>query len=205
MLSATNEKYCSSAQLNQKVFKARGTRTRTSSMSAWRRGLQWRLNAIDTGANTPREIKLSFRPRPLLNTRSFIEQLRWRWECVRGWEQEAWQDEGKGLRNKAGKLIYLPLMMVSWHQICATPDLFTARLPIRKVFLFQLKTQLNICFCFENIWELKMNIISNISSGKCKGEIWWDKYIVSLEVHLLQPSAHWNWRLQEIFSIWKMT
>lgn len=166
-------------------------------MSAWRRGLWWRLNAIDTGANTPREIKLSFRPRPLLNTRSFIEQLQWRWECVRGWEQEAWQDEGKGLRNKAGvKLIYLPLMMVSWHQICATPDLFTARQPIRKSFsLFQLKTQLNICFCFENIWELKMSIISNISSGKCcawrcNGEIRWDEYIVSLEVHLLQPSAH---------------
>lgn len=86
-----------------------------------------------TGANTPREIKLSFRPQPLLNTRSGIDQ---QWcvgvsvcidetECEG--EQEVRHDEEERLREKGGeKLIYYPSMMVKWHQICGTHDLFTA-------------------------------------------------------------------------------
>lgn len=67
MVSAANEKHCSSAQLNQKVFKCvrMAHAHATSSMSVWWGGLWWQLYAWVTRANNPREIKLSFKPQPL--------------------------------------------------------------------------------------------------------------------------------------------
>ena len=145
MLSASNEKYCSWAQLNQKVFNAR-IHTCTSSMSIWQRGVWWWLNTTVTGANTPREIKLSFRPQPLLNTRSGIDQLSGSvCECVCGWErvwERRWGGAGwseKTEKKRGGKLIYLLLMMVIHHQICRTPDLFVAPGQLEKFFLCSLE------------------------------------------------------------------
>lgn len=67
MVSAANEKHCSSAQLNQTAFKrvCMAHAHASSSMSVWWGGLWWQLYAWVTRANNPREIKLSFKPQPL--------------------------------------------------------------------------------------------------------------------------------------------
>lgn len=87
-----------------------------------------------TGANTPWEIKLSFRPQPLLDSCSISTHCtkRVRKECERARGGAQWRGTTK---ERVRPLIYLLLMTVTWHEICE--HLTCLRLPpIIKVFLW---------------------------------------------------------------------
>lgn len=169
-------------------------------MSVWRKGLWWRLDAWVTRANNPREIKLSFKPQPL------AQYLLLYWAAPA--EVGVCVDEKRryGREKKAGgKLIYLPLTMASWHPICATPDLFAAPSQMGKFFSFSLENAAQYILVSITYGDYKLALQYLQSFEGVNGEIWWDKHIIYIDVRLLQPSAHQNRRLQELFQHMKKT
>lgn len=142
MLSAANEKHCSSAQLNQKVFKACAkTHAQTSHQLVFGQEVCDGNPTVWLQGLTPPEKSNSHLDHshcsilaPLLSSsrrRVCVYVV-----CICVYENRRHgRMKKKGRRIKVGvKLIYPPLIMVSWHQTYTTLDLFSGAGQLEKFF-----------------------------------------------------------------------